>query len=206
MDNKRHQFLLAASDIFMKYGIKSVTMDEMARQLGMSKKTIYTFVKDKKELVKECLDLGHTAEMEAICAVCETEANAIDEFIKVSMVVSNRLKTIHPSIFFDLQKYHTKTYHSFNSNTTKFIKETMVNNLNKGKAQGLYRENLNEDIVSSLYLSFTNSMFEGNTFPHQEYGYNTIHSEFFRYHIRGIASQKGLAYLKDIIKTKHYDI
>ena len=206
MENKRIQFLIAASDIFMKYGIKSVTMDEMARQLGMSKKTIYTFVKDKNELVSECLDLGHNNEMNEICQVCESNLNAIDEFIKVSMVVSNRLKNIHPSIFFDLQKYHTDTYHSFNKNTTEFIKKTMIDNLKKGKEQGFYRDNLDEEIVSRMYLAFTNTLFAGEVFPPNEYGYNVIHSEFFRYHIRGIASKKGLEYLQELIKTKNYDI
>jgi hypothetical protein len=132
--------------------------------------------------------------------------NAIDEFIQVSMVVSNRLKTIHPSIFFDLQKYHTKIYHQFNKRSNDFIKNTIIENLKKGKEQGLYRDNLDEEIISRMYLAFTNTLFAGEIFPPTEFAYNTIHSEFFRYHIRGIASQKGLAYLKELINTKHQDI
>ena len=181
-------------------------MDEMARQLGMSKKTIYTFVKDKNELVEACLQLGHLNEMKEICEVCNDNANAIDELIKVSMLISARLKTIHPSIFFDLQKYHAKIYHQFNNRTTDFLKNTMIENLKKGKKQGVYRENLDEEIIARMYLAFTDTLFAGEIFPPTDFPYNTIHSEFFRYHIRGIASQKGLAYLKEVINTKHQDI
>lgn len=181
-------------------------MDEMARQLGMSKKTIYTYVKDKNTLVEECLNLGHLNEMKEILGVCQANDNAIDEFIKVSTVISARLKTVHPSIFFDLQKYHTKIYHQFNKRTTDFIKKTMIENLEKGKQQGLYRENLDKEIIARMYLAFTNTLFAGEIFPPTEFAYNIIHSEFFRYHIRGIASQKGLTYLKELMNNKNQDI
>ncbi|MFD1550927.1 hypothetical protein DNU06_05010 [Putridiphycobacter roseus] len=206
MNDKKADFLLAASNVFMKYGIKSVTMDEMARQLGMSKKTIYTFVKDKNDLVTSCIRLGHEAEVKDICSIRDNAENAIDEFLEMSRVVSNRLKTIHPSIFFDLQKYHTKVFTEFNKSTNEFIMKSVIENLTMGKEQGLYRQNIDNEIMARMYVSHVFYLFNGEVFPANEFSYSTVHSEFFRYHIRGISSKKGLIYLQDLIKTKKYDL
>ncbi len=206
MEEKRVQFLTAASEIFMKYGIKSVTMDEMARQLGMSKKTIYTFVKDKNDLVEQCLELSHHEEECQIEGISEKYGNAIDELLATGELVASRLRSIHPSIFFDMQKYHPNVLKKFEAHKNTYVKGSIISNLERGKEQGLYRDNLNVEIIARMHLSFIDTLFGTGTFDRSSSTFSDIYFEYFRYHIRGIASEEGLKYLQELIKTKHYDI
>ncbi len=206
MDEKKLNFLMQALEVFLKYGIKSVTMDELARQLGISKKTIYTYVKDKNELVEACLSVAHNKEQDDIAEICKDDSNAIDELLNIGMVVSERLKSIHPSIFFDLQRYYAEIFNRFNKESKTFVKSCVDKNLEKGIKQGYYRENINVEIMSRMYISFMDTLFMTEVFPSTEYAYNTVYSEYFRYHIRGISSEKGLEYLHKIIKTNNYDL
>ncbi len=206
MENKRQEFLLQALSVYMRLGIKSVTMDELARQLGISKKTIYTFVKDKNDLVMQCIQLAQTNEECEIKAISDIEENAIDELLKVGELVAQRLRSVHPSIFFDLQKYHPDAYKILSEHRNKLIIRSVTSNLKKGKQQGLYRNNINEDILSKMYVSFIDVLFQGDIFPTSSYSFIQVYSEYFKYHIRGIASDKGLKYLEKIMKTKKFEI
>ena len=206
MDEKKVNFLMQTSEVFMKYGIKSVTMDELARQLGVSKKTIYAFVKDKNELVEGCLNIRHQLEIEEIGTICHDDLNAIDELLKIGSTIGGHLKSMHPSIFFDLQRYHAEVFNNFNKVSQSFIKACVVKNFNKGITQGFYRDNINVEIMSRLYLNFIDAIIKEETFPPREFSHNEVYSEYFRYHIRGISSKKGLDYLDKIIKTNNYDL
>jgi AcrR family transcriptional regulator len=203
MEQKRSEFLTQVISVYMKFGIKSVTMDELARQLGMSKKTIYTFAKDKNDLVEQCMSLAHQGEEHIIEQVCANYDNAIDELLAIGETVSERLRSIHPSIFFDLQRYHPKAYAMFNKHKETVVKGCILNNLENGKKQGLYRDNLNVEIIAKMYLAFIDVLFGGEVFPFNDYQYNDVYSEYFRYHIRGISSLKGRDYLLKIIKEKN---
>ena len=206
MENKKTEFLMQAFTVYMKFGIKSVTMDELARQLGMSKKTIYTFVKDKNDLVEQCVLFAQKEEMCEIDAISKENTNAIDETLAIGELIANKLRAVHPSIFFDIQKYHPKAFQLMNCHRDDLITETVISNLKKGKEQGVYRNNLDEAVISRMYLSFINVLFNGEVFPAVDYSFVQVYSEYFRYHIRGIASDKGLKYLQDILKTKKLDI
>ncbi|MFK8039461.1 MAG: TetR/AcrR family transcriptional regulator [Crocinitomicaceae bacterium] len=206
VNDKKINFLLEAVQVYMRFGIKSVTMDELARQLGISKKTIYTFVKDKNELVEQCLQLSHDQEQCDIKDISEKFDNAIDELLAIGELVTTRLRSIHPSIFFDIQKYHPGVLKKFEAHKNTFVKGCIISNLEKGKKQGLYRNNLNVEIIAGMYLSFIDVLFQGNTFDSHTISFYEIYSEYFRYHIRGISSKAGLAHLQKVIDTNNYDL
>ena len=206
MENKKQEFLLSALAVYMRLGIKSVTMDELARQLGISKKTIYTYVKDKNDLVLQCVQMAQKDEECEIKDISKSEENAIDELLKVGELVAQRLRSVHPSIFFDMQKYHPEAYELMNIHRNKLILNSVASNLKKGKNQGLYRDNIDEDILSKMYVSFIDVLFHGNVFPTSKYSFIQVYSEYFNYHIRGIASDKGLKYLDKIMKAKKFEL
>jgi len=195
------KILVQATAIYMKYGIKSVTMDEMARQLGISKKTLYMFVSDKNELVEKCVLLAHEGEICQIGIINEKNKNAIDEILEISRFVSGELKKIHPSIFFDLAKYHPDALKIMTNHKQEFVRGCVINNLQKGIEQGLYRENLNVEVLSSIYQAAMDHIILGDIFPTSEVSMEIIYKEYFRYHINGIASAKGLNYLNELIKN-----
>jgi len=201
MDQKKREIITQAAAIYLKYGIKSVTMDEMARQLGISKKTLYTFVADKNELIEQCVLLDQQDEVCKISEIHQENENAIDEILAISRVVSSELKKVHPSIIFDLARYHPKALNIINTHKRNFIKSRVLDNLRRGIEQGLYRSDLNIEVIATLYQATIDHIMLGDLFPGSQIGHDLIYKEFFRYHIKGIASEGGLEYLQELIKN-----
>ncbi len=182
--------------LFMQYGIKSMTMDEVARQLGISKKTLYQFVDNKKDLVKKMMEFhinGEQCSLEATFSKCD---NAIDEIMEMTKEVSTQMKEMHPSVLFDMRKYHPEAFQILVKHKDEFVRKSIHTNLENGMNEGFYRTNMNATIVTELYLSMMSSIMNPENTPAKDIIAHEIHGEMMRYHIRGIASSKGREYLK----------
>jgi AcrR family transcriptional regulator len=201
MDEKKIEIIDAALAVYMQFGVKSVTMDEMARQLGLSKKTLYVHFKDKNDLVTSCLLHALECDLKELTAAFSEDKNAIEELMQVSRLVMKQLKNVHPSIFFDLNKYHPKAFSKMRAKRNKGVKHMILNNLKKGVEEGLFRNNLNPEILVKIHMALMEHLIANDFGEENGSSPEEIYSEFFRYHIRGIASQKGLAYLKELIKN-----
>jgi AcrR family transcriptional regulator len=200
IDDKFQQILMGALDVFMKYGIRSVTMDDLARHLGVSKKTIYKYVSDKKELVHKGMEYHHQLEVCAIDRCVQQKLNAIDENFEISKVIVDQLKNVHPSVMYDLQKYYPDAMSSFQKYKMTVVKDWVSSNMQRGIEQGLYRNDLNIPILTSVYIARMDDFFNRDLFP-EEIPSSEIYMEVFRYHIRGLASEKGITYLKEKVKN-----
>jgi TetR/AcrR family transcriptional regulator, cholesterol catabolism regulator len=202
---KETELLIAVTGLFMKFGIKSLTMDDISRHLGISKKTLYQFVSDKKDLVKKALELVIGNEQCMLGDICVKEENAIDALLAINKKISEKLQTIQPAVMYDLQKYYPAAWQVMEEHKKCFVYDMIVNNINTGKKQGYYRENVNPDIITSIYITMINKIFDSDMFPSQKYNFSTIHKEIVRYHIRGIASSKGIDYLVKRLKDTQHD-
>lgn len=201
MEERKRQIIGNALEIYLKYGIKSVTMDEMSRQLGISKKTLYQFVKDKNELVEECLLFMHDKECDVIEKIYGKNMDAIEEILEVTQFIIAELRSVHPSIFFDMAKYHPNALKLMHNHKYDVVCGTVIDNLNRGIEQGLYRENLNVEVISHMYMGFIDLIIGGEILVNTGVSAEEAYSEFFRYHIRGIATDKGLKHLKKFISS-----
>ncbi len=200
MEAKEQVFITQALGVFMKYGIKSVTMDDLARHLGMSKKTIYTFVKDKNDLVNKALDLQHSEEKQIMESICEKGLNAIDEMFEIGHFVSGMLNELHPSIHYDLEKYHAEAFRTMLIKHETSVYDCIFRNLEKGVKEGHYREDLNIDVIAKLYTKRIDNVFDAELFPPSEIAFSEVYAVMFRYHILGVASPKGADYLQKKLK------
>jgi hypothetical protein len=196
MNQKEQQFIADALSVFMKYGIKSVTMDDLARHLGMSKKTIYTFVKDKNDLITKGLDLQHCKETMVMEGICCKGLNAIDEMFEIGHFIQGMLSELHPSIHYDLEKYHGEAFKMMMNKHEVSIYNCISGNLNKGLKEGLYRKDLNVDVIAKLYTKRVDNVFDSELFPPEEIAFSEVYAIMFRYHILGVASPEGAAYLE----------
>ena len=206
MEEKAQKILNQVRVLFMQYGIKSLTMDDLARHLGISKKTLYQSFSDKADLVLQGIQLHMDEEMEALDRLHDESENAIDEMFLMSQHVSGHLQQMHPSILFDLQKYYPMAFAKFEEYKLKTVMSCLIRNMEEGIEQGLYRENLNIPIVAGLYVGRMDLFFDQKLFPSTKYSPKDVYFEAIRYHIRGIASEKGLELLRDkfnSIDTKH---
>jgi AcrR family transcriptional regulator len=188
----------------MKYGIKSVTMDDVSRELSISKKTLYQYVSDKNELVQKVVELELHDKDEFFCKMCNPAYNAIEEVVEVNKMVLQMLKDYNPATEYDLRKYYPDLYNQVIKVRRERIYKNVLANLQKGKAEGLYRSDFDEDIIAKLQLSRIETAFDDKIFTQDELLSPKIFREIFVYHIRGIANEKGLKLMEE--KLKELDI
>ncbi|KPL15178.1 MAG: hypothetical protein AMS26_08355 [Bacteroides sp. SM23_62] len=201
--------LKKVSALYRKYGIKSVTMDDVAHELGMSKKTLYQFVSDKTELVQMVVEHVRQCDFSAMKKKEGTELNAIEEMIEVSQHVNSLMKDHSPTYEYDLKKYYPDIYRNLMSARRKLMYEAMIANIRKGKKEGLYRKELDEKIIAKLHLLRVENIQSSEIFGEEEMHSQNFFREVFVYHIHGLATEKGLRVFRDNIGKldllkKHY--
>ena len=190
------EIIAKVSELYLKYGIKSVTMDDVSRELGISKKTLYQHFKDKDDLVKKVVVYQMSflaAQMEKLS---DNKMNAIEELFCVSKFISKYLKQINPSVSYDLQKYYPQVWKDINMDRRGHIFNRIKENMQKGIKEGLYRDNINIDIIARFYLFRIELSQTFDLLVDSQYTFEEIFNTSFYYHIRGIANQKGLEYLE----------
>jgi AcrR family transcriptional regulator len=197
MEKQFKQILNKVHVLYNKYGIKSVTMDDVARELGMSKKTLYHFVKDKNELVEKVIGLEFSSRAAEMNKIWKLRLNAIEELFEVNRLINMMLKRVNPAMEYDLMKYYPDLHAEICKERKRRMFESMRKNIIKGKNEGLYRKELNEDIISKLYVSRVERVFHEDVQTINDFTSEDFISEVFIYHIRGIANKKGIAFLEE---------
>jgi len=201
MEEKELFIIEKVGELFKKYGIKSVSMDDIAQQLSISKKTLYQYFKDKADLVTKVINSHNCDNDKKFSELINCNLNAIDALIEVSKLLIESLKGMNPPIIYDLRKYYPELTRDLIESRKIHVYNNIKNNLLKGISEGYYREDINADIITSLYVKRMNDIFleddlNLNNFPQHE-----IFSQLFIYHIRGIVSSKGLQYFEKRIKN-----
>lgn len=182
--------------LYAKYGIKSVTMNDVAKELGISKKTLYNCVKDKSDLVEKVLDLEFSNRAGEMNTVREMGLNAIEELFEVNRLINMMLKRVNPSMEYDLMKYFPDLYDKISKERRQRMLQSMMKNIKKGKKEGLYRSDLDEKIISKLYVTRFENAFHDDAQTINDFTSEEFISEVFIYHIRGIANKTGIQFLE----------
>lgn len=199
MENKE-RILIKAEELFMRYGIRSITMDDIARELAISKKTIYQYFQDKDALVEQVAERYFSRDQEQIHRICQHTENAIDEVILISQHLKNRLKGVNPSVFFDLQRYHPKTWALWQEHKRNFIIAQVRRNLEQGIAEGLYRKDLDVEALAILRVTEIEMPFDIQLFPPEKFDVVSLQMTFLEHFIRGIVTVKGLEVLEKTLQ------
>ncbi|RLD81342.1 MAG: TetR/AcrR family transcriptional regulator [Bacteroidetes bacterium] len=187
-------------ELYEKYAIKSVSMDDVARELGISKKTLYQFVTNKSELVAMVIQ----SEMELAGKRHENiqtmKLNSIEELFEVSKLMNDRLKNHNPALFFDLKKYYPTLFKKITEIKREKAYESVLNNLKKGIKEGLYRKEVNPDIIAKIYVSRIEQSYDNSIFSIAEVTSIEVFNEVLIYHLHGICNEKGLKILNEKLK------
>jgi TetR/AcrR family transcriptional regulator, cholesterol catabolism regulator len=199
IDNLKN-ILLKVRELYMMYGIKSITMDDVSRELGVSKKTLYQFVTDKDDLVGKFIDNEIAIRQEEICKCFRTGLNAIDELFEISIFMNKIMRNQNPATEYDLKKYYPEHFQKIVKARREGIYRYILTNLENGKKEGLYRDDLNNEIIARLYLSRAESIHTNDMFTIEEFTSHELFMELIKYHVRGIATQKGIGVLEQKIK------
>lgn len=201
----KHKIIQKATDLFLKHGFKSVTMDAISDELGISKKTIYLHFKNKTALVKQCTYSIMERITTGIDAICSLDQNPIDELFEIKEFIMHQLENEQSAPQYQLQKYYPEISKSLHQQQFDKLMECTKRNMTKGINGGLYRKNLNPDFIARLYFLGITGIRDQKIFPVKQYSAKYITDEYLEYHLRGIVTKEGLNSLNRFIKENQFD-
>lgn len=187
-----------AFSMFMKFGVRSVSMDDLAQDMGMSKKTIYSVFPSKESLISKVILRHIQNDQKEIMAIRAEAGDAIEEIWHISQHVLKFLSQIKPSLIFDLKKFYPQCWALIEKQHFDFIKETIETNIIRGQKEGLYRHDINADIVAKLYVGKSNIIVNPDIFPPEKYDLYELIREMGKHHLHGIVSSSGQSRLATI--------
>jgi TetR/AcrR family transcriptional regulator, cholesterol catabolism regulator len=186
------QRILAESEqLFFRFGVKSITMDEIAMHLGISKKTIYQFYKDKKELVLKVVEARLSQQEIEIHNIAKAALDPVQEIILTSEWMKDFFKNLNPYLMMEIQKYYPMAYKAFSIYKSKCIFTHIYDNIKKGIETGLYRKDLDVDTMTQLRMSTVEASFNPDNFPLAKNNLNELHVQLIEHFLYGICTLKG---------------
>ena len=190
----------------MRYGIKSITMDEVARHCNMSKKTIYQYFTDKDGLVKAIMERHMAEDACKVDRLLSQGMSALEEVLKISEFMKKDIQEIHPSVLFDLKKYHSSAYEVFEKHRDGHFIQVVSKNLEKGIEEGVYRPQIDVKLFARLRVLEVEAMFGPNLFLEPEWDLFKVQLFFIDHFVRGLVTPKGLQQWESISENLFKEI
>jgi AcrR family transcriptional regulator len=191
------RIIQGAEELFLTAGIKSVTMDDIARHLGMSKKTIYQFFKDKNELVIGLVKKKLKDDEDQMCAIISQSGNVIEEMINMMKCSEEIFSRINPIVIHDMQKYHPQAWAQFQNFKADVLVRTLEELLTKGMKQGYIRPDIDVKIIARMRVSQVELGFNIKLFPVSEFSTWKVQYQFLEHFNYGICTLKGYKLLNE---------
>ena len=191
------QIIEGALKLFMRDGVKSVNMDDVSTFLGISKKTLYQHVDNKGDLLEKAFRLYQNRILDIINTIQKKNENPIDELFDIDEQVCHILKNRPPMLINNLEKYHPSVWEILEVVRKEHIFSCVTQNIERGKSHGLYRKTVNSDIIAKLMMNTIEALVDDELFPLTQYNFKSLLKENRIYHIRGIATSKGINYLEE---------
>jgi|TARA_Y100000385_G_scaffold125464_1_gene130406 AcrR family transcriptional regulator len=197
----KKNIILKATELFMKLGFKSVTMDDIAKEMGISKKTIYTHFNNKETIIGVVTDHVFETVCHDIDAICDLNQNPIQELYAIKKRVMQYMQKEKASPTYQLQKYYPTIYNNIKQRQFSYMQQCVVKNLHRGLEQDLYRKNIEVQFVARIYFNGITGIKEESLFPHTMFEGETLYEMYLEYHLRGIVTPKGRNILNKLIQS-----
>ena len=185
------RILQAAQELFFKYGIKSITMDDFAKHLGISKKTIYQFFENKDQIVNTLTKESLVKRRCSFDEIAKTSTNAIGEIMEMMKNMSAVFTQMNPNLFYDMQKYHPAAWKQFRDFKEECIMSKVEENLQKGIHQKLYRADINIKILAKLRIEQVEMAMNPAVFPPDKFNLSVVQIALLDHFLHGITTLKG---------------
>jgi AcrR family transcriptional regulator len=198
----KDDIILKSSDMFLTHGFKSVTMDDIASEMGMSKKTIYQYFSNKNDLVLAVTSYLFEKISCGIDHICELNQNPIEELYTIKNFVMSNLKDESTSPMYQLQKFFPKIHQSLMARQFEKMDECVIDNLKKGIALELFRKDINIDLIGRFYFAGMTSIKNDDLFNPAQFNNKLVQNTYLEYHLRGICTNKGIHLLEELINQK----
>ena len=193
----RQKILDVAVEQFSRYGVRTVTMEDIARLSGVSKKTIYQEFKDKKELVKMAFGMLLNQDQEKLVGILSDGDGVIEHLIYTSKMIRERFANMNPMAILEVQRYFPDSWEMFESFRDEIIVTDIVNVLERGKKLGYFREEINSEILARMRVNQISAAFDPSSFNNLAYSLLDLHLEMMNHFLHGVFTEKGRqAYLE----------
>jgi hypothetical protein len=192
MEKQEYELYRRTTEVYMKNGIKNITMDDMAKELKVSKKTLYKYVNDRPELAAKSMQWKLAYDQQVVRDIVAKDLNAIEELCELTNFYCSNLVQMHPSLHSDLEKFYHEAWSQFIAYRNEFLYNTMLTNIKKGITEGLYRSDFNIEVIVTLYIMKVDMTFDARVFPATKFKFAEVYLEMVKYHVSGISSAKGL--------------
>jgi AcrR family transcriptional regulator len=183
-------------EMFMTYGVRSVSMDDIARHLGISKKTLYQHFKDKNELVEEVTQSVIEERHSEYQQVTKEADNAIEELFLMSKCLRTHVAALNPSLIFDLKKFHSNAWNMFMDFEHITVYKDIIDNLERGVKEDFFRSDINIKILAKLRVEQVHMSFDPHVFPKNEFDFTEVHMQIFDHYVYGLLTTRGLKLYK----------
>ncbi len=191
MDTKE-EIISRSEQLFMRVGVKSVTMDDISRELGMSKKTLYQHFENKDSLIEAVVNTHCEREQILTDKLTEDAQDALEEVKKIGAYFATTIEDVSPSTLFDLQKYYFKSWETLMKKQDEHIINSIMKNIAKGIAEGNYRADIDPAIIARIYAKATYMIVEELGNSKSEFSRKELIWELHNYHIHAIATPRGM--------------
>jgi TetR/AcrR family transcriptional regulator, cholesterol catabolism regulator len=180
-----------ADEMFMMYGIRSVSMNDIATELGMSKKTLYQYFADKDDLVDAVVNKELKISQHDCLECMHQSSDAVDEIFHTMVHIAEQFRNMNPMVLYDLEKFHTKSFQKFLKHKNEFLLEVIRKNLERGIKEELFRPEINVDVMSKYRLESLMIAFNISVFPPKKYNLVDVTQEIIEHYLYGLATLKG---------------
>jgi len=192
--------------LFRQYGVRAITLDEIALQLGISKKTIYEHFTGKDELVTEILRQRIKQAQEQFMSYTAHAKDAIEANMLMIQFLDGLFRNMNPLVIMDLKKYHPDAFRIYHEHMYGFVIETMRKNIARGIGEGLYREDTNIEIMARFRVESCEMCFRPGAFPKDHFEMSRVQRQLLEHFLFGIATEKGykliMKYREKILNKK----
>lgn len=197
----KERILESTNELFFQYGVKSITMDDIANHLGISKKTIYEVFKNKNELVKQIVELNLNFTKSEIELKLNNSLDAIDAVVQITVAISGMMERMNPKLIYDLQKYHANAWKVFVEFKNKFLVDTVIKYLRRGKREGVFRPDMKLKVLAKIRIEQIESLLDPRAFPADQYSIKELMNESAKHFIIGVTTLKGHKLFNSYNKT-----
>ena len=193
----KDKIIIKSTELFLNLGFKSVTMDDIAHEMAISKKTIYQYFETKTKLIEATAIYKFDCISESIDAIFTLEANPIDELFKIKEFITTYMRNQKKSPEFQLKKYYPRIHAILRQKQFEVMQDCVKDNLSRGITAALYREDLDIEFISRIYFSSMGALKDDEIFPANKFTLPQLLDNYLEYHLRGICTPLGIDFLNE---------
>ena len=197
------QILKGAEELFFRYGLKGITMDDIAKHLGMSKRTIYEHFPTKDSIISALLKIHTEKNSAQIKQFHETAKDAVEEMFMTMEQLKDMFRMMNPRLLFELKKFHPKVWLEFQDFKRNIIMQSVSENIKLGIKQGIYRDDIDVEILSRLRVEQIELAWNPEIFPPSIHDIAKVHLALIDHFLHGLINVSGHRLVEKYKKLKN---